>query len=265
VTSRLVSKRGLRTLFIAVITTSTIGLAATPARAATVAEPASAPIASVQSAGSDNCAVAVGQRRGGWVCRLAGQTAVQGDRALAAAAMDGYCDNVWGCWYVINPHQAEFHSYQLANGKNGTVLGYSENYHVIWKTGSTTYNTSAQNAITLSSSSTHVVFSGSLFNGARNKVGSIISTCTPVLYKNGASAPAGSRIQSPTPYCLLADRRNYDHNMAAQLTFFLPGQSGYWYIYARSPVAHTSALGSFYTFSHSDVLPADRFGAGWKA
>jgi hypothetical protein len=34
---------------------------------------------------------------------------------LAAAAIDGgYCDNVWGCWQVINPNQAAFHSYQLA-------------------------------------------------------------------------------------------------------------------------------------------------------
>ena len=178
--------------------------------------------------------------------------------------MDGYCDNVWGCWYVITANQAEFHSYELAYGRGGTVLGYSTNYHVIWKTGTTTYNTSAQNAITLSSAMHHVVFSGSLFNGARGRVGSIISTCTPVLYRGGASAPAGTRIQSPTPYCLLADNRNYDHNMVSQLSFFLPGQSGYWYIYARSPVAHTGTLGGRYRFSHADVLPADRFGAGWR-
>ena len=212
-----------------------------------------------------NCTRPVERRRGAWVCPViprASATASAPRAPMAAADVTRYCDGVWGCWSIASPHQAEFHSYTLNYGRNGTVLGHSSDYHVIWKTGSVTYNTSAQNAITLSTSSEYIVFSGSLFNGARDRVGSQISVCTDVDYGR-TTVPANYRIQSPTPYCLLADNRNYDHNMASQLSFQIPGYSGYWYIYARSPVAHTGVLGGRYTFSYADLLPADRASAGW--
>ncbi|HST48879.1 hypothetical protein [Jatrophihabitans sp.] len=55
----------------------------------------------------------------------------------------------------------------------------------------------------------------------------------------------------------------YDHNLANRFNWSAPGYPGYFYLYIRSPIAHTNRLGDFtrYTFD----LPADlaQNHAGW--
>jgi hypothetical protein len=211
------------------------------------------------------CALPAAQRNGGWMCvesADAGSAAASLPSAIAAS--DVHCHAGFGCWYVDNPHRAEFFSDHLSYGFGGVTLGTTD-YHVLWGTGVTSYNTSNQSAMTISGDSEFIVFSGSLFNGAHGVVGTEIGRCADVDYAGGAEVPGGHRFASPTPYCELGDKRNFDHNMAAQLSFQDPEEPGYFWIYAKSPVAHTATLGGFYTFSHSDILPLNAFGSGYDS
>ncbi|MDQ1742913.1 MAG: hypothetical protein QOE23_1252 [Pseudonocardiales bacterium] len=56
----------------------------------------------------------------------------------------------------------------------------------------------------------------------------------------------------------------YDHNLANQFNWSAPGYEGYWYLYVRSPVAHTNRLGDFARYRFPPIagdLPLDT--AGW--
>lgn len=134
--------------------------------------------AATSASASAQCTVPVGQRTGAWFCSdgTGPSTAALGPLPAASSI---HCHTGWGCWYVDTPSQAEFFSDHLTYGYGTRVIGTSD-YHVIWKLGTVTVNTSAQSAMTLSAPSEFIVFSGSLMNGAHNVVGDIIHQCTDV-------------------------------------------------------------------------------------
>jgi len=59
----------------------------------------------------------------------------------------------------------------------------------------------------------------------------------------------------------------WDHNIVNQFNWSVPGDSGHWYFYIRSPTAHTYSLGWWARYSFNDPfaggLPKDRCGTGY--
>jgi hypothetical protein len=165
------------------------------------------------------------------------------------------------CWTVDNDFKAEFHTTKLHYGHGSTELG-QVHFSIYWNlTGAQTLALPVQSRNT--HATTHTIFSGALYNGAKNVSGGgkLIKTCSPNI--RGA-APADKLVSYPKG-CKLHDKgKNYNHNMIIQVSWELPEYSGYWYASIRSPVAHAEDK-AIYRFATADDLPGSAHRQGYHA
>jgi hypothetical protein len=154
-------------------------------------------------------------------------------------------------------------SNNFAYGYGGTRLGTGTAYVDWYLTNSTYFDEAAD--FTLTSSSSTAVFSGALSNGARGVSGGgrVLQNCIP--RASGAHGPSVT-IYSAKPYCVEGDNTSYDHNMTSEMSWYISGYPGYWYVFERSVVAHTPSTGpnAFYAFDPVNYLPGNFWGNGYN-
>lgn len=217
--------------------------------------------AAADAVSSPACSKPLAQRSGGWSCIVAGTQQLR--PAATAAAAAGFC-TVEGCYWPIDSTHLEWDSAQFSYGIGKTYIG-SGNAYIKWTLSGTKMTENPVRINSLSTSTTHTIFSGALSNGTKGKAngGSILHTC-PSQPKLGAAASFTQRLW-PNSGCALQDSTSFDHNMVAEMSWELPNHTGYWYIYTRSVVAHAPKKGAGYTFDPANYLPGNAEVSGYHA
>jgi hypothetical protein len=188
--------------------------------------------------------------------------------AVTPAATTGWC-NGGGCWFRYDDFHVDFNSNQFAYGHGSTYLG-SGNYYINWQLTGPKTNVGPSYVI-LSTATSSVVGSSALLNGAQGTSGGSllagpVTCCTP---EWTYSHPANTRYQWPTnrlPW--FRDYSAWDHNTTVRYSWHIPGYSGYWYVWARSVVSHTTARNSpdsTYRFDEVDYLTQSPYASGYPA
>lgn len=205
--------------------------------------------------GADQCAAAVGNRKGRWACPTTGRTP-----AAAPAGYWGWCDS-WSCRHRTD----DFKSDEQLNatwGCGGTTLGAVQVYASFQLTGPKTlskpvyyYNTSASQT---------VVITGDLLNSAAGAVGTEVPGAFS-LY-NAGDVPGAQQISwNPNGY-LSYDNKNWDHSQVHQWSWNDTSSdcsAGYWYVYAKNICTHTQDKLT-YRFDAVNQVPANPDGGGWR-
>ncbi|MEV6850892.1 hypothetical protein [Actinoplanes sp. NPDC051411] len=214
--------------------------------------------------GAQNCASAPPQskRVGAWMCVDASHKV---DPKLTAnrpapLATTTYCITE-GCYYRYSDTWVQFAGYGLYYFYGDEQLG--EMFHNFnWYLNGT--NTTQTAAVDIDHEVDFPEWSGSLFNGAAGVNGSVIHDCTTT--DGPAEVPGGVTQYQPPGFCTLSDNRNYDHNMVLQYSWQAPDTSGYYWVYAKSVVAHSGSLpATSYIFNGVSSLPANPASQGWDA
>lgn len=111
------------------------------------------------------------------------------------------------------------------------------------------------------------IFRGALSNGAVGVPmgGSVIHQTQPQFVEGPILVGRPSNLPNPSGM-VLEDRRMDDHNYVVQISVEFSEYPGYWYFYARSPVAHydDDDPNDIYRFQGPDKLPGNPNDAGWK-
>ena len=206
------------------------------------------------------CALPQLQRTGAWICPLSPQTSNVSVPASAAYA-PSHC-NTGGCWYRDSDTQAEYVSTGVAYGYNMEYIGNSY-MHISWVLNGTLFSETISARVT--SASEYVEWTGTLNNGGHNVAhgGTIIHDCGDTAGPH--TVAANLETQSPTGFCNAADSSNYDHNMYGEYSWEIDGVPGFYYMYGRSIVAHSTAVpSSFYDFDSVDTLPGNSYSSGFE-
>lgn len=72
-----------------------------------------------------------------------------------------------------------------------------------------------------------------------------------------------SHYVSPKNYCWLGDSKDYDHYMVNQMSWDDENAPGYFWVYAKSIVAHIPRRSGVFTFDSPASLPAVPFDSGY--
>ncbi|MDT0264540.1 hypothetical protein [Jatrophihabitans lederbergiae] len=180
----------------------------------------------------NQCSTPTTARSGGWVC----VTSSTRKQVTPSVAQSGYCGVGVGCWTVYDDFRAGYYATNIEFGYNGRHLGETHIDYTWQLTGAQTQANPIR--VRVNTNVSAIIFSGDLANGGVGRPtdgGSVISQCAPVV---GHPQLANTLISWTPNGCRLYDNNNADHNMAIETGWELPGYSGYWYVYARSPVAH---------------------------
>ncbi|MFL6163199.1 MAG: hypothetical protein ACJ74U_13330 [Jatrophihabitantaceae bacterium] len=105
------------------------------------------------------------------------------------------------------------------------------------------------------------------FNGAAgvSHGGSMIHHTYAVSPSTPVVGPSTSVSWWPNGYKAY-DYNNWDHNVLTEFSWSVPGAPGYFWMYVRSPVSHTTqrGLGAIYRFGSSLKFPGDLERPGWS-
>lgn len=85
------------------------------------------------------------------------------------------------------------------------------------------------------------------------------ATCSP----NTRPAAAASALVSYPSGCKLYDKTSWDHNMVIQAGWTFSNYPGYWYVYVRSPVSHTTD-NKIWRFHAASNLSGSSSVGGWR-
>lgn len=183
--------------------------------------------------------------------------AAPGPDAMPAATPE-HCD-VWGCWYRYSGTHVEYISTAFGVIDSGEIIG--DGYmHVVWLLNGAQTTQSSSERVTIETE--YPVWSGSLFNGGHNQVGSDLADCNNA--DGPDDVPANDEVHSPAGWCTLTDTNYINHNMVNQYSFQVPGIDGYFWMYAKSVVSSTSSVpSSSYTFDSVDTLPGNVADSGY--
>lgn len=201
---------------------------------------------------ADQCGRPVAERVGNWYCARPAVALV------AAVQQPGHC-TVSGCYRRYNDFRADFQSTSGVWGYGDTTLGNTDLY-VAWQlTGAQIQARPVRYRNT--TTTTEVVFSGSLLNAAPGKDGSEIAGSFG-LYVAGEVPGATWRAWAPNGH-VSHDRQNWDRTQVIQVSWKHPEFPGYWYAFVKSPSARSTDMATWRFYS-ADQLPANPFGGGHR-
>ncbi len=110
-----------------------------------------------------------------------------------------------------------------------------------------------------SNTTSGTLFDGSIFNGPVGVVGSIKNSCEGAAF----GTTLGGVLRTWTPSgCVAYDSDSWDHESVVEVSWYVPGHSGRWWCYIKSPVAHSTDK-QLYLFRADAGLSGDPWSAGW--
>jgi hypothetical protein len=207
----------------------------------------------------DQCAMPVSERTEAWTCFEADAAAPAARTDEATAAASRWCRPIGavpGCWQVgSNRARAQFHSNNIAFGWGSTTVGRVSLDYYWTLSGPSIIAKPVQVRNTAPTIST--TFKGYIMNGARDVVGSVKNRCNDRDYgPTGAGA-----LRQWTGGCTIYDNDSWDHESVIETQWRMVGYPGYWFIYIKSPVAHSNDK-EIYLFTDHEDLPGMPWGAG---
>ncbi|HVK21968.1 MAG TPA: hypothetical protein VM677_11465 [Actinokineospora sp.] len=206
--------------------------------------------------GADQCGVEPSKRKGNWVCLDAKDKPVQTFRPNGINS--SYCIS-GNCWNRYSDLQADA-SISGNWGYGGTILGHVDLYVSYNLAGAETWSKPVQ--YKNSRATTNVILTGDLINAAPGATGSQVPGKFS-LYQAGNIPPGLTRSWAPNGYKSY-DNTMWDHSQVHQWSWNTSGYSGYWYAYIKSISTHTPDKVT-YRFYSVNQLPANAYGAGWRA
>lgn len=215
--------------------------------------------AAQNASAADQCAKPVSQRTGAWLC-------VGTKATLASPQSTGFC-NFAGCYTEYDNRHIDFNSNTDYWGYGGHNIGTVQ-FFLEWSLDGGYAITAKPVRLTTSTPVTNVHFIGDLFNPPPGATG----TEVPGKYYASSAGNSSGVISWPFPdqgYTAW-DQQNFNHTCVIEATWSLPDYPGYWYVYAKSPIA-SSGNGrntppfNNYWFSGISKLPADPFAGGYRS
>lgn len=217
----------------------------------------SEPLTATTSADPDpQCALPVADRVGAWVCPDPDTPSDGGGTTYILPP----CALTFSCWARTGDSTAEWTG-TVYYGWGVKTLG-SVSPSIKWRlNGGRTYSQPSWRA---TGHTRNMIFSASLFNGAPGvaRGGSYIRGSLDFSNHVPFVAPNTTVTWTYSHY----DDRMWDHNVATEFSWEVPGYRGYWYFYVRSPSSHTTRLGRTAVYRFADPnrggLPGDKDGHG---
>jgi hypothetical protein len=215
--------------------------------------------ARVVAANEGQCSKPLAERAGGWSCRTA-----------PVAAVTGYC-NASGCYKRYDDFHVDWATVgSFTYGYGGSVVG-SGNAYMNWQLAGPN-TTSYPARVKLSSSTTDMVGSISLLNGAQNTTGGSLLKGPYICCSPEWNRPHGPNITYAWPAdrkIITRDDTAWDNNSVVEFSWTVPGYPGYWFMWVRSVVSHTtlrnSGGNSIYRFGPVNNETQAPHAEGWRA
>lgn len=218
------------------------------------------PDSHVATSGQAQCGLTQQARTGGWLCFGTTHPNIPSPAPSAVTPDTMYC-NSSGCYYRNSNYETDWISNDFVFGIGSEAVGSGYAY-LQWTLSGVQTTEGGYFEVNKAVSGSH--WSGALYNGAPgyDNGGTLKHSCT---IESTGSHPANTQVYSPSSWCTLGDSTSYDHNMLAEMPSSVSGYSGYWWLYTRSVVAHTSTLGHAYIFDAVNKLPGDPWAKGYDA
>ncbi len=220
-----------------------------------------------QDTGMPQCSKPLAQREGAWACPNTTGTTAGATGQAREISTGTYClpTGLGGCWHVYDDFKADY-AVKVFFGRGPEVIG-SGDALIEWTLSGPYTNVPRARIVSNDVAIGRAIFRGALSNGAVGVPmgGSVIHQTQPQFAEGPILVGRPANLPDPSAM-VLEDRRMDDHNYVVQISVEFSEYPGYWYFYARSPVAHYDEddPNDIYRFQGPDKLPGNPNDAGWK-
>jgi len=216
------------------------------------------------SSPADPCDQSADQRTGNWVCPVAASD-VQYSTVNPGGGGGGYCNYTGSCFNQIDQLIATWTGTVAYGNRISGLLGYAT-ADITWKlSGAQSWSSIVKWRAT--SQTRNVVFSAAMYNGAAGVPhgGSVLSHTRSWSPSTPVAGPETTISWRPNGYKAY-DYTMWDHNVLTEFSWSVPGAPGYFWMYVRSPVSHTTrrGFGAIYRFGSYLKFPGDLERSGWS-